>query len=235
MQTGRYTSTNAVHYNAGPEQRRHLKFQYRMMRSELLHGCCGKDKRREQRVSGCVLFHLSFSFAQFHLESRNRCDAIPYVLSDTMSTSIQHFVDRSSLQSSSSTTVELHTDLAHFLVQYLGASSPSDLSQYGIKTPIELVDIISRVRSSTSRVVPGSHCQTQFITNTFTLTDASLTPIGASISPLVALINHSCDPNAVVVFPQPGSMQVIAIREIAPGEEVQKLSFLSAGSYLTAV
>jgi len=160
MQTGHYTNTNVARCNAGLGQHRHLRSQYQMMRSELLHGCCGKDKRREQRVSGYVLFHLSVSFAHFHLESRNRCDAISYVLSDTVSTFIQHFVDRSSLQSSSSTTVELHTDLAHFLVQYLGASSPSDLSQYGIKTPIELVDIISRVRPSTYRVAPGAHCQT---------------------------------------------------------------------------
>jgi SET and MYND domain-containing protein len=43
----------------------------------------------------------------------------------------------------------------------------------------------------------------------------------------VALINHSCDPNAVVVFPRSSSkvalheplMQVVALREIAAGEE----------------
>ena len=54
-------------------------------------------------------------------------------------------------------------------------------------------------------------------------------PIGACVSPVVALINHSCDPNAVVVFPRAGGesrkdkeplMQVIALKYIAPDEEV---------------
>ena len=54
-------------------------------------------------------------------------------------------------------------------------------------------------------------------------------PIGACVSPVVALINHSCDPNAVVVFPRAGGesrkdkeplMQVIALKNIAPDEEV---------------
>ena len=38
---------------------------------------------------------------------------------------------------------------------------------------------------------------------------------------MVALANHSCEPNAVVVFPNGGrSMEVIAIRDIEPDEEV---------------
>ena len=54
-------------------------------------------------------------------------------------------------------------------------------------------------------------------------------PIGACVSPVVALINLSCDPNAVVVFPRAGGesrkdkeplMQVIALKYIAPDEEV---------------
>ena len=54
-------------------------------------------------------------------------------------------------------------------------------------------------------------------------------PIGACVSPVVALINHSCDPNAVVVFPRAGGesrkdkeplMQVIALKNITPDEEV---------------
>ncbi|KAJ7817361.1 SET domain-containing protein [Mycena olivaceomarginata] len=62
--------------------------------------------------------------------------------------------------------------------------------------------------------------------NTFTITDPSLTPLGVSVSPPVALINHSCDPNAVVVFPrsrpntQEPLMQVIALRDIVAGEEI---------------
>ncbi|KAJ7686194.1 SET domain-containing protein [Mycena rosella] len=58
-----------------------------------------------------------------------------------------------------------------------------------------------------------------FVTNTFTITDPSLTPLGASVSPPVALINHSCDPNAVVPAQEP-LMQVIALREIRADEEI---------------
>ncbi|KIO17648.1 hypothetical protein M407DRAFT_32673, partial [Tulasnella calospora MUT 4182] len=67
-----------------------------------------------------------------------------------------------------------------------------------------------------------------FTVNSFTLTNPSLTSIGVAISPLAALINHSCEPNAVVVFPrsstvpQPGSdpLEVVAIKDIAAGEEI---------------
>ncbi|KAG8931655.1 hypothetical protein FRC02_002421 [Tulasnella sp. 418] len=68
----------------------------------------------------------------------------------------------------------------------------------------------------------------QFTTNSFTLTDPSLTPIGVAISPVTALINHSCQPNAVVVFPRASSVfeagrnpiDVVAIRDLLPGEEI---------------
>ncbi|KAF9458385.1 hypothetical protein BDZ94DRAFT_1226398 [Collybia nuda] len=111
---------------------------------------------------------------------------------------------RSSLQSSS---YELHTHLSHALVRYLGLTSPQELADFGLNSAGDLVDVISR-----------------FVANTFTITTPTLTPIGASISPVIALINHSCDPNAVVVFPRSSDqeplMQVIALRPIATSEEI---------------
>lgn len=57
--------------------------------------------------------------------------------------------------------------------------------------------------------------------NSFTLSAADLTPIGVAMSPVCALFNHSCEPNAVVVFPKGGKeMVVVALRDIAEGEEV---------------
>ncbi|KAJ7596939.1 hypothetical protein C8J56DRAFT_1001009 [Mycena floridula] len=110
---------------------------------------------------------------------------------------------RASLKPGDSTT-GLLTRLAHCLVQYLGAGSAADLQHFGISSSRVLVDLIS-----------------QFTTNTFSLTDPSLTPIGATVSPLIALINHSCSPNAVVVFPRHGpTMQVIALRDINGEEEI---------------
>ncbi|GAA5984734.1 hypothetical protein JCM10908_003478 [Rhodotorula pacifica] len=71
----------------------------------------------------------------------------------------------------------------------------------------------------------------RFVSNSFALTcPTDLSNIGVSISPLTALINHSCAPNAVVVFPSfpttPSSssssknMAVIALRDLEQGEEV---------------
>ncbi|KAI6139859.1 hypothetical protein EDD17DRAFT_335437 [Pisolithus thermaeus] len=106
--------------------------------------------------------------------------------------------------------VEGHTHLAQSIVRYLGASSPTELEDYGIMSTADLVDVISR-----------------FIINTIALTTPSLTPIGVAVSPLVALINHSCAPNVVVVFPRSKKdsgneplVKVVALRNIAPGEEI---------------
>ncbi|KAG6811187.1 hypothetical protein H0H92_008627 [Tricholoma furcatifolium] len=119
---------------------------------------------------------------------------------------------RNSLQTSS---FELHTHLSHALVRYLGITSPEELSNFDLNSPKDVVDITSR-----------------FITNTFSVTTPTLTPIGVSVSPTIALINHSCDPNAVVVFPRSSDsvstqeplMQVIALRNIEPDQEVTERS-----------
>jgi hypothetical protein len=62
-------------------------------------------------------------------------------------------------------------------------------------------------------------------TNAFTLSTPSLTPVGVAISPEVAMFNHSCAPNAVVVFPEgcgeEGGMKVVLIEDVAPGQEVR--------------
>ncbi|KIY68820.1 SET domain-containing protein [Cylindrobasidium torrendii FP15055 ss-10] len=108
-------------------------------------------------------------------------------------------------------SAEIHTHLSHALVQYLGLRSPQDLAQFNIHSAADLLDITSR-----------------FTTNTFTVMDTVLSPLGASVSPTVALFNHSCQPNAVVVFPRAQrtprlsepQMQVIALRHISAGEEV---------------
>ncbi|KAJ3912452.1 hypothetical protein F5877DRAFT_54030 [Lentinula edodes] len=129
---------------------------------------------------------------------------------------------RSSLKPSA---YETHTYLAHSLVQYLGLSSPGDMEQYSLSSAADLVDTISR-----------------FVTNTFTVTDPTLIPLGAAVSPVVALINHSCDPNAVVVFPRVSTdpkvqeplMQVIAIRDIYPGEELCSCYIFLQASILTS-
>lgn len=59
------------------------------------------------------------------------------------------------------------------------------------------------------------------MTNSFTLTTSDLAPVGVATSPSCALFNHSCAPNAVIVFPKKGTgMNVVAIADIKQGEEV---------------
>ncbi|KAI0693920.1 SET domain-containing protein [Cerioporus squamosus] len=123
--------------------------------------------------------------------------------------------NRTSLQPSA---VESHTHLAHSVVRYLGVSSPQELEPYGLRSAGDLVDLISR-----------------FTTNTFTLTAPSLTPIGICVAPTVAFANHSCDPNAVIVFPRSPSassakeplLHLVALRDIAAGKEV-RISYVDA-------
>ncbi|EAU83524.2 hypothetical protein CC1G_04780 [Coprinopsis cinerea okayama7 len=108
---------------------------------------------------------------------------------------------------------ELHTHLSHGLIHYMGLTSPQELEPYGINSAGDLVDLLSR-----------------FTTNTFTLTSPSLTPLGACISPVAALFNHSCDPNAVIVFPRPLGdkkeheplLQIIAIKPIPPNTQASQ-------------
>ncbi|KAF7313995.1 hypothetical protein HMN09_00558000 [Mycena chlorophos] len=79
---------------------------------------------------------------------------------------------------------EQHTHLALSLVRFLGLTSPQELAELGVASGAELARIVAK-----------------FTTNTFTLSAPDLTPLGACIAPPVALINHDCQPNAVVVFP----------------------------------
>ncbi|CAO1625888.1 unnamed protein product [Parajaminaea phylloscopi] len=63
-------------------------------------------------------------------------------------------------------------------------------------------------------------------TNSFELTSGEQDKIGLTLSPLLAMVNHSCRPNAIVTFPcGPGkagtkAMKLVAIRELRPDEEV---------------
>ncbi|RSH91536.1 hypothetical protein EHS25_009835 [Saitozyma podzolica] len=73
--------------------------------------------------------------------------------------------------------------------------------------------------------VSGEELETlvsKFQTNSFTLSSPDLTPLGALVSPHAAMANHSCVPNAVVVFPLGAGrgVDIVAIGEIGPGEEI---------------
>lgn len=59
------------------------------------------------------------------------------------------------------------------------------------------------------------------------MTTPALSPVGVTVSPIAALMNHSCDPNIAVVFPRSNSsspdeptLSLIAIKDIPPGAEV---------------
>ncbi|CAE6406863.1 unnamed protein product [Rhizoctonia solani] len=99
-----------------------------------------------------------------------------------------------------------YTRLGHALASYVshGAPDTNKMSELGIGSAKDI-----------------------FSANAHTLSTPSLTPIGVALSPVAALINHSCIPNCVVVFPKaseskkaPNEMLIIAIGKILPGEEL---------------
>ncbi|KAN0065933.1 hypothetical protein ACQY0O_001066 [Thecaphora frezii] len=111
---------------------------------------------------------------------------------------------------------EVSVQLAH----YLGASRAASLSQLADAQQAALRDL---GLGSASHLLDAV-CK--FTCNSFSLTDSDLSAIGTCLHPTAALFNHSCWPNAVVVFPfagkmDGGPMHVVAIRNIEPGEEVQ--------------
>ena len=154
-------------------------------------------------------------------------DAVEYVppISFRPIPAAHEILDRTTLQPSA---FESHTHLAHSVVRYLGVASPQELEPYGLTSAGDLVDLISRVRLPTVWREISAH-STQFTTNTFTLTAPSLTPIGICVSPAAAFCNHSCDPNAVIVFPRlPSSsasqeplLHLVALQDVAQGKEVR--------------
>ncbi|ETS64179.1 hypothetical protein PaG_01416 [Moesziomyces aphidis] len=93
------------------------------------------------------------------------------------------------------------------------------LRALGIESATELLDLVC-----------------QFSSNSFTLTDSDLNPLGVCMHASMAMLNHSCAPNAAVVFPFGGAaksgqqnwsdgedakvMQLVALRAIEPGEEL---------------
>ncbi|CAE6456718.1 unnamed protein product [Rhizoctonia solani] len=108
--------------------------------------------------------------------------------------------------SPSSPQTASYTRLGHALASYVSHGTPdtNKMSELGIGSAKDI-----------------------FSANAHTLSTPPLTPIGVAISPVAALINHSCVPNCVVVFPKasesqkvPNEMLIIAIGKILPGTEL---------------
>lgn len=66
----------------------------------------------------------------------------------------------------------------------------------------------------------------RFAVNTFSLSDPFLSEIGVAVSPLLAMLNHTCQPNSAFLFPDYATaknkkpMRVIATEAIEPGTEI---------------
>ena len=129
------------------------------------------------------------------------------------------------------------------LRQYLSAADAdtpelADLEEYGFDSASELMNLFSAVKSFALRLalVELTGLFWQFEINSFTLSSSSLSPIGVAMSPVVALCNHSCWPNAVVVFPEGGKgIDIVAIRDIPVGEEVNYIEEQGVHERLTMV
>ncbi|QRW23334.1 SET and MYND domain protein [Rhizoctonia solani] len=123
---------------------------------------------------------------------------------------------RDKLEPSSLQTIS-YTRLGHALSSYVshGAPDTNKLLELRLGSAKDIVDLLSK-----------------FSANAHTLSTPSLTPIGVALSPVAALINHSCVPNCVVVFPKasetkkvPNEMLIIAIGKIPRTEILQERYF----------
>ncbi|EIW72193.1 hypothetical protein M231_06161 [Tremella mesenterica] len=80
---------------------------------------------------------------------------------------------------------------------------------------LDLTSIFNKSTGSILQVISS------FMINTFSASSPSLDLVGAALNPAMAMSNHSCSPNAVVVFPEGAdSMRIVAIKAIEAGEEV---------------
>eukprot|EP00730_Choanoeca_flexa_P000572 TRINITY_DN10253_c0_g2_i4.p1 TRINITY_DN10253_c0_g2~~TRINITY_DN10253_c0_g2_i4.p1 ORF type:complete len:423 (+),score=48.64 TRINITY_DN10253_c0_g2_i4:15-1283(+) len=71
----------------------------------------------------------------------------------------------------------------------------------------------------------------KLVPNVFSLCDEEANPIGAALYPELAQLNHSCDPNACVVFE--GKQAILrSLKDIDKGEEV-RISYLPVGQVWT--
>ncbi|XP_043551361.1 histone-lysine N-methyltransferase SMYD3 isoform X1 [Chiloscyllium plagiosum] len=75
---------------------------------------------------------------------------------------------------------------------------------------------------SVSQLPPGLsllHLFGQVTCNCFTISDGEMQEIGVGLYPSMSLLNHSCDPNCVIVFDRK-QLQLHAIRQIQADEEL---------------
>ena len=103
------------------------------------------------------------------------------------------------------------TQLPLRLVDYLGVrdaqAGEGQMKELGFSSAAELLDLVGRTT-----------------VNTFVAYSSDLTAVGAALSSVVAMINHSCVPNVAVVYPNgPGGkqpMHVVSIKDLEPGDEL---------------
>ncbi|KAH7429726.1 hypothetical protein KP509_09G063100 [Ceratopteris richardii] len=72
-----------------------------------------------------------------------------------------------------------------------------------------------------------THNFCRFACNAHTITDAELRPLGIGLYPVISIINHSCQPNCILLF-EGKKAYVRAIQEISEGMEVT-LSYVDLG------
>ncbi len=77
----------------------------------------------------------------------NRCHAVTYVNPFTTRIAISSpFLDRASLSKDpDSRDSQVHAQLAHAVVRFLGLNSFQEMTEYGMDSAADLVDLISRV------------------------------------------------------------------------------------------
>ena len=132
--------------------------------------------------------------------------------------------------SAASKRPELPGDLAlGLLMKEYGIEGNPELAMIKIISRASLYAVFRSARAAMSRkhrmmkARPIARTDHQYQINAFTLDSPDLSAVGVTVNPTLAMANHSCNPNAVVVFPNGNGLgQMMAIRSIAAGEEVSR-------------
>ncbi|ELR25095.1 SET and MYND domain containing 3, putative [Acanthamoeba castellanii str. Neff] len=109
-------------------------------------------------------------------------------------------------------------DLIRYLTTHIDAFPSEKKEHFGVMAAL--------IKKSLPATLPTDitpqeimHLFCLFACNNFTVSDGELKPLGLGIYPPAALINHSCDPNCVIIF-EGRQCTVRSLRDITKDEEI---------------
>ncbi|CAN1130482.1 Histone-lysine N-methyltransferase ASHR1 [Linum perenne] len=128
------------------------------------------------------------------------------------------------------TTSTDNYNLVEALVAHMEDSDEKQLLLYAQMA--NLVNLILQLPESETSIKEIAQNFSRLACNAHTICDGELRPTGTGLYPVISIINHSCLPNAVLVF-EGNSAVVRAVQRVPRGDEVLISYIETAGSTVT--